>query len=182
VTANTQEETQVDTESSDVCTSFARDPENSQLPVVVEFQQLALVNGSDTQLSLDSRDERGSLEKGAGKSLERTRELCLAARELVVQSQDSHIFFTRTLLTLHKSCSAIDTDDQTTRDLGIECAGVTSTVNTENALEPCDDFVRGGVRRLVEVDDTGGDVGLEITAKRGASCRDGREVTGPDQH
>jgi hypothetical protein len=52
----------------------------------------------------------------------------------------------------------------------------------EDPLHPSHNFVTGRVRRLVEVDDTGADVGLEVTAKgRGASGNRG-EVTSPDEH
>lgn len=55
---------------------------------------------------------------------------------------------------------------------------MTRAVDAENALQPCDDLVGGWVRRLVEIDDTGGDVLLEVTAERGAAGGDGCEVAG----
>jgi hypothetical protein len=59
---------------------------------------------------------------------------------------------------------------------------VTSAVHAENALKPCDDFVGGGVGGLVEVDDTGGDVGFEIAAQWCASGGNRCEVTGADEN
>jgi hypothetical protein len=50
------------TESSDVGAGFAADPEHAQMPVVVKLVELALVDGTDTKLSLDGRNKRWSLE------------------------------------------------------------------------------------------------------------------------
>lgn len=155
MTAHTQQKTQMYTQRSNVGASFAGNPEDSQLPIIVELQQLALVNRPDTQLSLDGRDEWWSLEQRTGQRLERTRKLRLTTRKLVMKSQNTHVFLSSTLLTLYKSRRAVNADNETSRDLGIESSRVTSPFDAENALEPGDDFVRGGVRRLIEVDDTG---------------------------
>lgn len=40
----------------------------------------------------------------------------------------------------------------------------------------------GGVGGLVQVDNTGADVGLKITLKRGGTSRDRGEVTGANEH
>jgi hypothetical protein len=52
----------------------------------------------------------------------------------------------------------------------------------EDSLHPSHDFVTRRVGRLVEVDDTGADVGLKITLKRGGTSRDRSEVTGANKH
>lgn len=61
--ANTEQKTQVNTESTHVGTSFTRGPEDGEMAVVVEFEQLAFVDSTNTQLTLDSRDKRRTLEK-----------------------------------------------------------------------------------------------------------------------
>lgn len=61
--ANTEQKTQVNTESTHVGTSFTRGPEDGEMAVVVEFKQLAFVDSTNTQLTLDSRDKRRTLEK-----------------------------------------------------------------------------------------------------------------------
>ena len=53
VSSNTEEQTQVHTQSSDIGTSLAADPEHAQASVIVKLDELALVDGSDTQLALD---------------------------------------------------------------------------------------------------------------------------------
>jgi hypothetical protein len=181
VTANTEEETKVDTESTDVGTSLARDVEYSKLALVVELEELAGVDGADTELPLDSRDKRRALEESTSESLKSARELGLSTRELAVQTEDCNIFLSCALLALHEAGSAVDADNQASGDLGIESSRVTSALNAEHALEPCHDFVRGWVGGLVEVDDTRRNVGCEVAAERVATSGNRGEVTGADQ-
>lgn len=79
------------------------------MALVVELNNLALVNGSDTKLTLDGRDQRRSLEEGAGESLKGTRKLGLAAGDLVVESDDADILLTSALLGLDETRSSVDT-------------------------------------------------------------------------
>jgi hypothetical protein len=153
--ADTEEETKVNTEGTDVGTGLARNVEDSKLALVVELEELARVDGADTELPLDSRNKRRALEKSTSEGLEGARELCLSTRELAVQTEDCNIFLSCTLLALHETGSAVNADNQASSDLGIESSGVTSALDTEHALKPCHDFVRGRVGGLVEVDDTG---------------------------
>jgi hypothetical protein len=177
VSTDTQQETKVDTECTDVGTSLARNPEDTELSLIVELVEVALVDGSDTELSLDGRDERRTLEESTSEGLKGAGELLLATGELVVKSDDTDVLLTGTLLGLDQAGGAVNADNQTSSDLGIESTGVTSTLATENALDPGNDFVRRGVGRLVKVDDTGGDVRLEVTLEGGCASRDGGEVT-----
>lgn len=52
--------------------------------------------------------------------------------------------------------------------------------NTEDSFDPRYDFVRGGIRGLVEVDDAVGDVVLEGTGEGGGSGGNGRVVACAD--
>jgi hypothetical protein len=181
VTADTEEETKVDTEGTDVGTCLARDVEDGELALVVELEELARVDGADTELPLDGGNKRRTLEERTSEGLKSARELCLSTRELAVQTEDCNIFLSGALLALHETGRAVDADNQTSSDLGVESSGVTSAVNTEHALEPGDDFVRGRVGGLVEVDDTGRDVGGQVAAERVAAGGNRGEVTGADQ-
>jgi len=181
VTADTEEETKVDTEGTDVGTGLARDVEDSELALVVEFEKLARVDGADTELPLHGRDERGALEESTSESIKGASELGLSTRELAVQTEDCNIFLSGALLALHETGRAVDADNQTSSDLGVESARVTSALDTEHALEPGDDFVRGRVGGLVEVDDTRRDVRGQVAAERVATGGDRGEVTGADQ-
>jgi len=177
VAADTEKKTQVDAESSDIGTGLAADPEDTQVSVIVELDELALVDGSDTELTLDGRDQGGTLEQRTGESLESAGELSLATGQLVVEADDSHVLLSSTLLGLDETGGAVNADNQAARDLGIESTTVTSLFTSENALDPSDNLVRGRVRGLVEVDDTRADVLLEVALQRRAAIGDRGEVT-----
>jgi hypothetical protein len=88
----------MDTQSSNVGTGFAADPENGEMPVVVELVQLALVDSSDTELSFDGGDERRSLEESSGEGLKSSRELRLSTGHGVVETNNTDVFLSGTLL------------------------------------------------------------------------------------
>lgn len=56
MSTNTQKETHVDTESSDICSGLAAHPEDTQMAVIIKFNNSAFVDGSDTKLALDGGD------------------------------------------------------------------------------------------------------------------------------
>ena len=87
--------------------------------------------------------------------LKSARKLRLATRKLVVQADDAHILLSGTLLGLDETGGAVDADDEAAGDLGVEGAAVAGFFDAEDAAEPCDDFMGGGVGRFVEVDDAG---------------------------
>lgn len=141
------------TKCSDICSCLAADPEDTEMALIVELQEFEFVNGTDTQLTLDSRDQRRTLEERTGQSLHGAVEL-LFGLDLVVQSQNTDVFFSCTLLRLDEASGAIDADNETASDFGVKSAAVTGLFASQNALHPGDDFVRRRVRRLVKIDDT----------------------------
>jgi hypothetical protein len=70
VSSNAEQESQVHAEGTDVGSSLARDPEDSKVTLVVELDELGLVDGANTELTLDGRDEGRALEEGSGEGLE----------------------------------------------------------------------------------------------------------------
>lgn len=54
--ADTEKKAKVNTESTDIGTRFTADPENTKMPVIVELEKLALMDGSNTKLALDRGD------------------------------------------------------------------------------------------------------------------------------
>lgn len=120
--ADTKQQTQMNTQSTDVSASFAADPEYTEVTVIVEFIKLALVNCADTELTLDCGDQRRTLEKGTSECLESSSELRFAARDLVMETNDADVFLSGTLLGLDQASGTVDTDDQAASDLGIESA------------------------------------------------------------
>jgi hypothetical protein len=130
VCADTEEKTEMHTQCTDVGSSFAAHPEHAQLPLVVELVQLALVNGTDTELTLDGRNERWSLEKSTGEGLEGARKLRLASGQLVVHANDADILLSGSLLRLDETGRAIDADDEAASDLGIKGTAVASLLDS----------------------------------------------------
>jgi hypothetical protein len=131
----------MDTQGTHVSTSFTADPEDSQVSIIIELEELALVNSTDTKLTLDSRNKRRSLEQGTGESLHSLSELLLIVKG-IVKAKDANVFFTSSLLGFDQTGGTVDTDNQTSSDLGIKGTGVTSLLNAKDAANPSDDFVR----------------------------------------
>jgi len=130
VGTNTKQKTKMHAKGTDVGSGLTADPEHTQLPLVIELVELALVNGSDTELALDGGNQRWSLEKSSGKRLQGARKLCLAYWQLVVQADHAHVLLSGTLLGLDKTGGAIDADDQATGNLGIKSTTVTGLLNS----------------------------------------------------
>jgi hypothetical protein len=130
VSTHTEQETEMHAKCTDVGSSLAAHPEDTELPLIVELVQLALVDCSDTQLTLDSRNERWPLEQSTSEGLEGARKLCLATRQLVVQTNDTHVLLSGTLLGLYETGGAINADDETASDLGIKGTAVASLLNS----------------------------------------------------
>jgi hypothetical protein len=130
VGTDTKQQTQVHAQGSDIGTSLAAHPEDTQVAVIVKLNQLALVDGSNTKLSLDGGNQRWALEQGTGEGLEGAGELGLAARQLVVETNDGNVLLSGSLLGLDQSSRSIDTDNQTSRDLGVKGTAVTGLLNT----------------------------------------------------
>ena len=161
---DTEQKTQVNAKSTDVGTSLAADPEDTKLPLVVELVELALVDGTDTELTLDGGDERGTLEESTSEGLESARELGLAAGQLVVETDDADVLLTGALLRLDETGSAVNADDQTSSDLGVKSSRVTGLLDAVTILaSDCHseiDFVAYRSMRLIH-DTTSWEEGFE---------------------
>lgn len=89
--SHSQQESEVNAERPDVGSRLARDPEDGEVTVVVELDELALVDGSDPELALDGGDERGTLEEGAGEGFETPSEGFFVG-EGGVEADDADVF------------------------------------------------------------------------------------------
>lgn len=124
----------MDTKRTDVGTRLAANPEDTEVSVVVEGNQLALMDGPDTQLSLDCRNQRRPLEQGSREGLQGLREGSLAAGDGIVEADDCDVFFAGSLLRLDKAGSPVNANNETSRDLGIECTAVTRLLDAVNKI------------------------------------------------
>jgi hypothetical protein len=132
-------------------------------------------------LTLNSGNERWALEESTSEGLQGAGELSLATWQLVMQANNANVLLSGTLLGLDKTSGTVNADNQAAGNLWIESSGVTSLLNTEHALDPGDDFVGRWVRWLVEVDNTGGNVGLEVSLKWCASVWNWCEMSSADE-
>ena len=121
---HTQQQAHMHTERPDIRASLAADPEDTQVALIVELDDLALVDAADAQLALDGGNEGRALEQSAGEGLESASELGLAALDLVVQADDADVLLSGTLLGLDEASGAVDADDEAAGDLGIEGTAV----------------------------------------------------------
>jgi hypothetical protein len=130
VSTDTEEQTQVDTEGTDIGTSLTADPEDTKVALIVELVQLALVDGTDTELTLDGRDQGRTLEESTSEGLEGAAELGLATGDLVVQTDHTNVLLTGTLLGLDQTGGTVNADNQAASDLGIESTTVTGLLRS----------------------------------------------------
>ena len=108
----------VDTEGTDVGTSFARNPEDAHVTLLVVVEELGLVDGTDTELLLDGGDQRRSLEYGTSESQESLFDL-FDLLNMLMKLDDSNVLFTSRLLSLNESGGIVNTGNEATCDLGI---------------------------------------------------------------
>lgn len=134
VGANTEQKAEVHAKGTDIGAGLAADPEDTEMAIIVKLDELALVDGSDTQLTLDGRDEGRALEQSTRQGLESLGELCLTTRQLVVQTNDGNVFLSGTLLGLDQTCGTINADNETSCDLGVEGSAVASLFATAPTL------------------------------------------------
>lgn len=128
--SNAQKKTEMDTEGTDVGSSLAGNPEDTEVALIVELDKLRLMNGTDTELTLDGGDKWWTLEESTGQGLEGAGELSLATWELVVKANNADVLLSSSLLGLDEASGAVDTDDQAAGNLWIEGSGVTSLLNS----------------------------------------------------
>ena len=146
------------------------------MALVVVLDEVAVVNRTDAELTLDGRDERRALEERTSERLDRARELALAL-DRRVQADEADVLLSRRLLRLDKPSRAVDADDEAPRDLWVQRARVAGLLDAKDAAEPGHDLVRRRVRGLVQVDHTVPDVLLDLALERGAARRNRRVVT-----
>ena len=180
VAADAEEEAEVDAEGTDVSTGLAVGLEDGQVALLIVLNELIAVKGTDTELALDGGDERRALEAGALELLEGGDDAL--GGDSVVQTEDTDVGLTGVLLGLDEAGGAVDADDEGTSDLGVEGTGVASLLALEDALDPRDNLVGGGVGGLVKVDHTILHVLVERTAEGVETILRLGEVAAADVH
>lgn len=199
VSAYTEQQTEVHAKRTDVGSCLTANPKYTKLPFIVKLAQLALVDGSDTELALDGRNEGRTLEESSRESLEGASKLGLAAWQFVMEANDTHVFFSSTLLGLDQTSGAINANNKASCDLGVESSAVSSLFNPihilenpwglgvrlvvpQDPLDPSYDFVTGRVGWLIKVDNARADVLLQVASKRCATCRNRGVMRSSDEN
>ncbi len=67
--SNTKQQSHMYAKRPDVRAGFAGDPEHGEIPLLIDLQKFRLVDGTDTELTLDSRNQRRPLEKSTSHGL-----------------------------------------------------------------------------------------------------------------
>ncbi len=98
----------MNTESSNVGTRLARDPEDGKVTLIVESIGLGLEDGADSELTLDGRDQRGALEQSTGKGLEGLAKGKFSTGNGVMESNDTDVALASTLLGFDEASRAIN--------------------------------------------------------------------------
>lgn len=117
---NTEFQTDVDTESSDVGTGLALDPKQTESVFFIIFDKSIFIDGSNSEFSLDGSDDGWLLEAWTSKGIKSLDDSCFTSLDLVMESNDTDILFTGLLLSLSQSSSSVNTDDQTARNFRIQ--------------------------------------------------------------
>jgi len=86
-----------------VGTSLAGNPEDTHVALFVVLNQARLIDRSDTELLLDCRDQRWSLEKSASEGIDCLLKLFHFVK-LCVELNDGNVLFTSGLLGLNETC------------------------------------------------------------------------------
>ena len=141
----------MNTQCAHVRSGLAGHPEDTHVSLLVVVKKLEFVNISDTELFLDSRDQRRTLEASASERVKCLLQF-LHFVKLRMQLYNSHVLLTSRLLGLHETRGIIDAGDQATSDFGIKSARMARLIDFEDLLDPGDDFMGAGVRRFVQVD------------------------------
>jgi len=131
----------MDTEGSNISSSFARNPEDSHVSLLVILDELALIDGSNSEFLLDSRDEWRSLEDSSSECLQSLLKL-LYFVNLSMELDNGDVLLTGRLLGLDESSGVVDASNEAPSDLRIQSTTMTGLLNLQDSLDPSNDFMR----------------------------------------
>lgn len=116
-------------------------PKYSHLLLFIELDELAIVDGANTQVSLDGRDHRRTLKDRTRQRLQRLLNF-LHIIDGRVKTHNADVLFASALLRLGQSSRSIDAHDQRAGHFGIERARMAGLLHAQYALDPSHYFVR----------------------------------------
>lgn len=116
-----------------------------------------------------------------------------------MQSDNTDVFFSSTLLGFNEPSGAIKTDNEAAGDFRVKSSAVSGLLDPgellarhvslarkdstlpQHSLDPCYHFVTRRIGRFVEIDDARADEGFEITLDGSTADRNGSKMSGPDE-
>ena len=116
-----QDVTDVHAKRTNVGTSLAADPEDAHITLLIVVEQLALIDGADTQFLLHCRDQGWSLEHGSSQLQQGLLDL-LNLVNVLMELDDCDVLFTSGLLGLNEAGGVVDACDEAACDLGVQGA------------------------------------------------------------
>lgn len=165
----------MNTEGTDIGSGLTAHPKYTQVTLLVILDETTGMDGADTQLTLDSSDQRRTLEEGSSEGREGSLQ-DLGRFNFAVEADDADVLFTGTLLAFHQASRTISADDQAASDFGVKSSTMPGLFNTKNTSDPGDNFVGRGVGGLVQVHHTILDIRLDVTLQGAATDGEGRIV------
>jgi len=76
---------------TNIRSSLARHPEDTEIALVIKLNKFRLVDCANTKLTLDGRDERGTLEQGSSEGLKSTGK-CSGIGETSMKTKNTDVF------------------------------------------------------------------------------------------
>jgi hypothetical protein len=115
-------------------------------------------------LALDGGNEGRTLKEGARERFDGAVQF-EGFYQGLVETNDSDVFLSRRLLGFDETRGAIQADDETSRDFGIERPGMSRLFHSQYPFDPRDDFVRRRIGGFVQINDSVGKVCGERTSQ-----------------
>ena len=153
VSTGTNQQTQVHAQGTDISTSLAIEPDDTEVALIVELQHLALVDGSHTESLLHSRDQRRTLEEGTRESLHSLAELLLTG--VGMKTDHGNVLLTSALLGFYQSSSAVNANNQISCNLRIEGSTVARLFHLQDTSVECPFRFTENTQKLKEIKEKG---------------------------
>ena len=118
VGTDSQNVADVNAKGSHVGAGLTRDPEDAHVSFLIVVEELALVDGANTELLLDSRNQGRSLEDRPGQAQKSLLDL-LDLVNMLMELNDGNVLFTRRLLSLNETSCVVDAGDEAASNLRI---------------------------------------------------------------
>ena len=131
----------MNTQSSHVSTSLARNPTDTKVSLLIELNEFDFVNSPDSEFLLDSGYFWRLLEASASQHRESSCNLLFSSINFSVKLENGHVLFSSTLLSLYQSGSIANASNEAASNLRVESARVASLLDLENLLNPRNNFM-----------------------------------------